>query len=110
MVGTFEFQPPGKTLPRLRVRPGVRFGQPLDFSRYYGMESDGLVLRAVTDEIMYALMSLSGQEYVDMYAEKAKANSHRRIRRRTEDGPRPSEDGPPQGTGELPRSEQTEAS
>jgi 1-acyl-sn-glycerol-3-phosphate acyltransferase len=44
------------------------FGEPLDFSRYYGMEDDRLVQRAVTDEIMYELMRLSGQEYVDEYA------------------------------------------
>jgi 1-acyl-sn-glycerol-3-phosphate acyltransferase len=50
----------------------VRFGKPLDFSRYEGMESDRFVLRSVTDEIMYELMQLSGQEYVDMYATKAK--------------------------------------
>ena len=35
--------------------------------------SDGQVLRSVTDEIMYALMSLSGQEYVDVYAATQKA-------------------------------------
>ncbi len=51
----------------------MRFGAPLDFSRYYGMESDRLVLRAVTDEVMYALMELSGQEYVDKYAQQAKS-------------------------------------
>jgi len=73
MVGTFEFQPPGKVRPRLRIRPGVRFGKPLDFSRYAGLESDRFVLRAVTDEIMYALMELSGQEYVDEDAQRAKA-------------------------------------
>jgi len=50
----------------------VRFGKPLDFSRYKGMESDRLVLRAITDEIMYELMRLSGQQYVDIYATKAK--------------------------------------
>jgi len=72
MVGTFEFQPPGKIAPRLRVRPGVRFGRPLDFSRYYGLESDRIVLRAMTDEIMYAIMKLSGQEYVDKYAQRPK--------------------------------------
>ena len=65
MVGTFELMPSGRLRPRLRIRPGVRFGKPLDFSRYAGLESDQLVLRAVTDEIMYALMELSGQEYVD---------------------------------------------
>lgn len=73
MVNTFELQPPGTIVPRLRFRPGARFGKPLDFSRYYGMESDHLVLRAVTDEIMYALMELAGQEYVDVYAADAKA-------------------------------------
>jgi 1-acyl-sn-glycerol-3-phosphate acyltransferase len=73
MIGGFEFQPPGKIRPRLRVRPGVRFGKPLDFSRYYGLEHDRLVLRAVTDEIIYEIMKLSGQEYVDEYAARHKA-------------------------------------
>jgi 1-acyl-sn-glycerol-3-phosphate acyltransferase len=72
MVGTFEFQPPGRIAPRLGIRPGVRFGKPLDFSRYYGLESDRIVLRAMTDEIMYAIMRLSGQEYVDKYAQRTK--------------------------------------
>lgn len=62
---------PGRRLPRI-LRPGVVIGEPLDFSRYEGMEKDRFVLRSVTDEIMYALMELSGQEYVDMYADKAK--------------------------------------
>jgi 1-acyl-sn-glycerol-3-phosphate acyltransferase len=73
MIGGFEFQPPGKITPRLRIRPGVRFGKPLDFSRYYGLEQDRIVLRAMTDEIMYEIMRLSGQEYVDVYAQRTKA-------------------------------------
>ncbi|MFZ2015910.1 MAG: hypothetical protein WAV00_19005, partial [Nocardioides sp.] len=40
--------------------------------RYEGMENDRYILRAITDEIMYEIMQLSGQEYVDMYAAKAK--------------------------------------
>lgn len=81
MVGTFEFMPAGKLRPRLRIRPGVRFGKPLDFSRYAGLETDRFVLRAVTDEIMYTLMELSGQEYVDEYAQQAKtrARADRRL-------------------------------
>ncbi|MBO1268524.1 lysophospholipid acyltransferase family protein [Arthrobacter cavernae] len=67
MIGTEKVQPIGKRLPSIR-RIGVIFGQPLDFSRYYGMEDDRLIQRAVTDEIMYELMRLSGQEYVDDYA------------------------------------------
>ncbi|MEU3531470.1 MULTISPECIES: lysophospholipid acyltransferase family protein [Streptomyces] len=72
MIGTFEAQPPGRTLPR--VRPvTIRFGKPLDFSRFAGMEQQKAVLRAVTDEIMYAILTLSEQEYVDQYAAVAKA-------------------------------------
>jgi 1-acyl-sn-glycerol-3-phosphate acyltransferase len=89
MIGGFEFQPPGKIRPRLRIRPGVRFGKPLDFSRYYGLEQDRIVLRAMTDEIMYAIMKLSGQEYVDSYAQRAKINVPLpRLRHGQEDGAR----------------------
>lgn len=71
MIGTFEIQPPGVIKPRLR-RVGIRIGAPLDFSRYEGLEDDRFILRSVTDEVMYELMTLSGQEYVDMYASRAK--------------------------------------
>jgi 1-acyl-sn-glycerol-3-phosphate acyltransferase len=72
MIDTDKMQPPGRLIPRV-MRPGVRVGKPLDFSRYDGMEDDRYVLRSVTDEIVYALMELSGQEYVDIYAQRAKA-------------------------------------
>lgn len=71
MINTYEIQPPGRLKPSLR-RVGVRIGRPLDFSRYEGLENDRFVLRSITDEIMYEMMSLSGQEYVDMYATRAK--------------------------------------
>ena len=71
MINTYEIQPPGKLRPRL-MRVGIRIGKPLDFSRYEGLEDDRFVLRSVTDEVMYELMTLSGQEYVDMYATRAK--------------------------------------
>ncbi|WP_028275895.1 lysophospholipid acyltransferase family protein [Arthrobacter sp. I3] len=67
MIGTDKVQPIGKRVPNIR-RIGMIFGEPLDFSRYYGMEDDRLIQRSVTDEIMYELMRLSGQEYVDEYA------------------------------------------
>lgn len=72
MINTFEFLPPGSFRPKMRIRPGVIFGEPLEFSRYYGRESDRAVLRAVTDEIMQQMQKLSGQEYVDAYAKQAK--------------------------------------
>ncbi|PRY62640.1 1-acyl-sn-glycerol-3-phosphate acyltransferase [Knoellia remsis] len=71
MIDTEKAQPTGKIIPKI-MRVGVRIGTPLDFSRYEGMEDDRFVLRSVTDEIMYALMELSGQEYVDMYAASMK--------------------------------------
>jgi 1-acyl-sn-glycerol-3-phosphate acyltransferase len=71
MVGTDEIQPPGQKVPKVG-RVGVKIGKPLDFARYEGMEGDRFVLRSITDEIMYELMELSGQEYVDMYASAAK--------------------------------------
>jgi 1-acyl-sn-glycerol-3-phosphate acyltransferase len=71
VVGTDVVAPPGKKFGSI-TRPAVRFGKPLDFSRYEGMEGDRYILRSVTDEIMYEIMKLSGQEYVDMYATRAK--------------------------------------
>ena len=71
VLGTDVVAPPGKKFGTL-TRPGVRFGKPLDFSRYEGMENDRYILRSITDEIMYEIMRLSGQEYVDMYAGRAK--------------------------------------
>ncbi|MDT0442840.1 lysophospholipid acyltransferase family protein [Streptomyces johnsoniae] len=75
MIGTDRVQPGGRGLPRVGRgrRITVRFGRPLDFSRYEGMDRDRYVLRAVTDEVMTEVMRLSGQEYVDMYATKVKA-------------------------------------
>jgi 1-acyl-sn-glycerol-3-phosphate acyltransferase len=71
VIGTDKVAPPGKIVASV-TPPTIKFGEPLDFSRYEGMESDRLILRAVTDEIMYKIMELSGQEYLDMYATKAK--------------------------------------
>jgi 1-acyl-sn-glycerol-3-phosphate acyltransferase len=76
VVGTDVVAPPGKKFGTI-TRPIVRFGEPLDFSRYEGMENDRYILRSVTDEIMYEIMRLSGQEYVDVYASRAKAAASR---------------------------------
>ena len=72
MLNADELQPPGRKIPRL-IRPRIRFGAPLDFTRYAGRAGDRYVERAVTDEIMYELMTLSGREYVDVYAQTVKA-------------------------------------
>ena len=71
MIGTDVVNPPGTRF----LRPGrvtVRFGKPMDFSRFEGMAGNRFIERAVTDEVIYELMQLSGQEYVDVYAAKIK--------------------------------------
>jgi 1-acyl-sn-glycerol-3-phosphate acyltransferase len=73
MVNTDKIQPPGKVLPKI-MRVGIKFGEPLNFERYEGMSQDRFVLRSITDEIMYSLMEMGGQEYVDIYASRAKAD------------------------------------
>ncbi len=90
MIGTYEAQPSGHVLPRLR-RIGVRFGKPLDLSRYYGMSEDRFVLRSVTDEIMYDLMQMSGQRYSDIYAAAAK----KELRSQRKDIPQQGEESHP---------------
>src|SRR4051794_26608687 len=72
MLNADEIQPPGKILPKIK-RVRIRFGPPMDFSRYAGLSGDRFIERAVTDEIMYELMELSGREYVDVYAQKVKS-------------------------------------
>jgi len=71
MIDTEKVQPIGQKLPKIR-RVGIAIGTPLDFSRFEGMEGDRIVLRAVTDEIMYELQKLSGQVYEDVYATSVK--------------------------------------
>ncbi|MEC4017607.1 lysophospholipid acyltransferase family protein [Streptomyces sp. H27-D2] len=80
MVGTFEIQPTGRKLPRIQ-RVTIRFGEPLDFTRYAGMGEERTAVRAVTDEIMYTILKLSGQEYVDRYATEVKAEHSKRPHR-----------------------------
>lgn len=71
MSGTDVVNPPGTKMLRLgRVK--VRFGEPMDFSRFDGMADNRFIERAVTDEVIYELMRLSGQEYVDIYAASIK--------------------------------------
>ena len=74
MFGTNKVSPVGARMFRPhKVR--IKIGEPLDFSRYFGMANDRFIQRSMTDEIMYALMELSGAEYVDVYAAKVKEDA-----------------------------------
>jgi 1-acyl-sn-glycerol-3-phosphate acyltransferase len=75
MIGTNVVNPPGTTVLRFG-RVTVRFGKPMDFSRFEGLAGNRFIERAVTDEVIYELMGLSGQEYVDIYAASVKERSN----------------------------------
>jgi 1-acyl-sn-glycerol-3-phosphate acyltransferase len=68
MLGTRDIQPPGARAPRPFRPCEIRIGRPLDVSRYRDRGDDRLLLRQITDELMYEIRELSGQEYVDDYA------------------------------------------
>jgi len=71
MIGTDLVNPPGSKMWRFG-RVQVKFGKPMDFSRFEGLAGNRFIERAVIDEVMYELMRLSGQEYVDLYAADVK--------------------------------------
>ena len=70
LVGTDDVQPVDARMPHLFRPVTIRFGEPIDPSRYDGRGSDRLALRELTDEVMYEIAQLSGYEYVDTYATK----------------------------------------
>jgi 1-acyl-sn-glycerol-3-phosphate acyltransferase len=73
IIGTDRIQPADSAVPRPFMRATVKFAKPIDVSRYEGRENDHLLLRQLTDEVMYEIRELTGQDYVDSYATKKKA-------------------------------------
>lgn len=70
LVGSREVMPKDAKFPKPWGRVTVRFGEPLSFDRYLEQAEDRFVLRTITDEIMYEIMALSDQSYVDEYASR----------------------------------------
>ena len=68
MFNTEKIQPTGTVVPKV-MRVEMIFGEPMYFE---GDSTDLQHLRDVTDQIMQTIQALSGQEYVDTYATKAK--------------------------------------
>jgi 1-acyl-sn-glycerol-3-phosphate acyltransferase len=71
MFNTEKIQPTGTVVPKV-MRVEMIFGEPMYFE---GDSTDLLHLRDVTDKIMSTIQEMSGQEYVDTYATKAKKSS-----------------------------------
>ena len=73
MIGTDECQPTDAKLPRLFRKVTIRFGPPLSVGHYQDRSDDRLVLRQITDELMFEIGELSGYEYRDTYAGQSDA-------------------------------------
>jgi 1-acyl-sn-glycerol-3-phosphate acyltransferase len=76
ITGTYDALPAGRSRP-VHAPVQIRFGKPLKFDRYRLGVADQLVLRAITDQVMYEVMMLSGQTYIDEYVTSAKARQSR---------------------------------
>jgi 1-acyl-sn-glycerol-3-phosphate acyltransferase len=71
MFNTEKIQPTGTVVPKV-MRVKMIFGEPMYFE---GDSTDLQYLRDVTDQIMATIQEMSGQEYVDTYATKAKKSA-----------------------------------
>lgn len=70
IIGTREIQPPDAKAPKLGGSVSIRVGRPIDVARYRNRGDDHLVLRQITDELMFEIRELTGQEYRNVYAGK----------------------------------------
>jgi 1-acyl-sn-glycerol-3-phosphate acyltransferase len=70
MIGTREAQPIGQVKPNFFTPITIRISKPMNFERLRSRIDDPLVARQITDEVMFELRTLSGQQYVNQYAPK----------------------------------------
>jgi 1-acyl-sn-glycerol-3-phosphate acyltransferase len=75
IVGTREIQPPDAPVPRLGGRVRISIGRPIDVARYVDRGTDPMVLREITDELMFEIRELTGQEYRNTYATKKRTET-----------------------------------
>jgi 1-acyl-sn-glycerol-3-phosphate acyltransferase len=100
MIGTDKVNPIGSRMWRPR-KVHIKIGKPFDFARYAGMAGDRFIERSMTDEIMYALMELSGQTYVDLYAASVKERAAK-AKAETSEEPLPIDEGTGRDVTRLP--------
>ncbi len=70
VVGTREIQPPDAKLPKVRRDCSITIGRPINVARYVQRADDHLALRQITDELMFEIRELTGQEYRNVYSGK----------------------------------------
>jgi 1-acyl-sn-glycerol-3-phosphate acyltransferase len=70
IIGTREIQPPDAKMPRVGGRVSITIGKPILPERYAQRSDDHFVLREMTDEVMFEIQSITGQQYRNVYASK----------------------------------------
>ena len=70
IIGTREIQPPDTVMPKFKRDCTIKLGKPIDVARYMDRKDDHMVLREITDELMFEIRDLTGQEYRNVYATK----------------------------------------
>jgi 1-acyl-sn-glycerol-3-phosphate acyltransferase len=68
ILGTDRIQPPDAKTPRLFRSCSIVIGKPVRPERYATITEHHRAARALTDEVMFEISELTGQEYVDLYA------------------------------------------
>lgn len=68
VIGTREIQPPEARMPRPFRECTIRIGRPIDVERHRGRDDERFVLRQITDEVMFEIRALTGQQYRNVYA------------------------------------------
>ncbi len=75
IVGTSDIQPPDSPLPRLGGTVKISVGRPIDMAHYASRVNDPMLLREITDELMFEIRELTGQEYRNTYATKKRTET-----------------------------------
>jgi len=68
LTGTREMQPPDAPFPKLFSKATIAFGQPLQPDEHGDPATDPIAFRTMTDELMFQIRTLSGQDYINRYA------------------------------------------
>ena len=76
ITGTREIQPPDTFMPKLGLSCSLKFGAPVNVDRYADRPDDHMAWREITDEVMFEIRELSGQEYRNTYASKKPETLH----------------------------------
>ncbi|NMM95926.1 acyl-phosphate glycerol 3-phosphate acyltransferase [Bifidobacterium sp. DSM 109960] len=72
IIGSDKLQPVGTVIPK-KGKTQVLYGKPIEVHKKAADEITHEDLRSLTDAVSKAIQKMSGQEYVDEYAQKVKA-------------------------------------